>query len=452
MPSYWETTPPSVIGAPIASPPVPELPNVPFAPTRGVQLGATVNIDKDFKVTGPWPPLWLGPNEVALLGTRHGKVALVAYYGEHFASSRILADTSTVGGARILDMAVSPDGKRMAIAAASADKFQVWIRDTHDSSPATGVASADQTCSKAGVAWLDPDTLAIGTECESSAAQPTPAASATPGPPFGAADIPVKPAHSLYVVQMGAQQAQTSLDLDCLAQIDPTTLSWSPDGLYALAQHIEEPKWSLIDRSKARCEPLKLPGLVPAGFIEWEKGDRRFLFTAAPARAPNPAHIGVMEYTLESHKARLLGSPAVAAAYTSGGTIAILGSNRLNAAVLARTPNLLVPAEIAWVDPQRSQLNIIPTGFSTTAAELLDASLRYSAARQMLVTSFQTPGRKGLFTLLLWVSAPLKNGGVLGTGRVGKRMLPSWSPDGTRLAILAGLPDHPTLAIIAAPP
>lgn len=452
IPNYWEATPPSIMGAPIASLPVPELPNVPFAPTSGVQLAATANMDKDFKVTGPWPPLWLGPKEVAVLGTRHDQVTLVAYYGEHFASSRVLADRSTVNGASILDLAVSPDGKRLAIAAASDDKLQVWIRDTHGSSPATVTASADQTCDQAGVAWLDPDTLAVGTQCESRAAQPTPEASATPRPPSDAAEIPMKPGHSLYIVQMGAQQPQKSLELDCLGQIDPTTLNWSPDGLYALAQNVEERTWTVIDRSKARCEPLKLPGLVPVGVIEWEKGDRRFLFTAAPARAPDPAHIGVMEYTLESHKARLLGSPAVAAAYVSGGMIAILGSNRLNAAVLGRNPHLLVPAEIAWVDPQRSQLNIIPTGFSTPAAELLNVALRYSAAKQMLVTSFQTPGHKGLFTVLVWISAALKNGGVLGTGRVGKRMLASWSPDGARLAILAGLPDHPTLAIVAAPP
>jgi hypothetical protein len=30
-------------------------------------------------------------------------------------------------------------------------------------------------------------------------------------------------------------------------------------------------------------------------------------------------------------------------------------------------------------------------------------------------------------------------------------MLASWSPDGSKLAVLAGLPDHPTLAIVGAP-
>ncbi len=447
MANYWEATLPSIMGA---APPPADLPKVPLAPIHGVKLAAIFNIDKDYKVTGPWPPLWLGPKEIGLLATYHDRVTLIAFYGEHFAKSRVLADTSTVNSGKILDMAVSHDGMRLAIAVASDSKLQIWTRDTQEDSPASVAATVDEACDKAGVAWLDPNTVAVGTECEPSASAPSPQPSATPGQPE-VSEIPVKPVRSLRLVQIGAQRAPASLELDCLDQIDPTTLGWSPDGDYALAQSIEGRKWFVIDRSEAHCEPLKLAGLVPATFIEWEKGDRRFLFTAAPARAPDSPHLGVMEYTIASQNARLLGSPAVSAVYVTGGEVAILGSNRLTAAVMIHNPNLLVPAEIAWIDPLRSQLNVVQTGFSTTAAELLSATLRYSAEKQLLATSFQTPGRKGAFTVLLWISAASKTGGVLATGRVGRRMLSSWSPDGTRLAVLAGVPDRPTLAIIAVP-
>jgi hypothetical protein len=452
MPNYWESTPPSIMNGRVlgSAPPPPELPKVPFAPVHGVQVAATVNVSKDYKVTGLWPPLWLGPKEIGVLATRHDGVVLVAYSGEHLAKSRLLADTSTVNGGKILDMAVSRDGKRLAIAAALNDKLQIWTRDTAGAAPASIASTAHQACEKAGIAWVDPDMVAVGAACQPQAPPPSPPAYPRGQSPAVSA-VPSKPAHLLQLVQIGAQQAPADLQLDCLDQIDPTTLGWSPDGRYALAQAVEERKWFVIDRAKARCEPFKLNGLVPVGIIEWETGDRRFLFTAAPARAPDPAHIGVMEYTIASHNARLLGSPAVTAAYVSGDVVAILGSHRLTAAVMTTNPNLLVPAEIGWVDALRSQLSVVQTGFSTTAAELLSATLRYSAAKQLLATSFQTPGRKGAFTVLLWISAASKNGGVLGTGRVGRRMLSSWSPDGTRLAVLAGVPEHPTLAIIAAP-
>src|SRR5437660_12390365 len=107
MPNYWLATPPSVVGAPPAPPPPPEIPDVPFAAARDVQSVATLKIDKDFKPIALQPPLWMGSNQVALLGIRHGQVTLLAYSGEHFANSRVLADPSTVSGGTILDMAVS---------------------------------------------------------------------------------------------------------------------------------------------------------------------------------------------------------------------------------------------------------------------------------------------------------------------------------------------------------
>ncbi len=127
-------------------------------------------MNKDYKVTGPWPPLWLGPKEIGLLATHHDRVTLIAFYGEHFAKSRVLADTSTVNGGKILDMAVSHDGMRLAIAVASNNKLQIWTRDTQEDSPASVAATMDEACDKAGVAWLGPETVAVGAECAPSAA------------------------------------------------------------------------------------------------------------------------------------------------------------------------------------------------------------------------------------------------------------------------------------------
>ncbi|HZY59529.1 MAG TPA: LpqB family beta-propeller domain-containing protein [Candidatus Binataceae bacterium] len=450
MPNYWLATPPSVVGAPPAPPPPPEIPDVPFAAARDVQSVATLKIDKDFKPIAPQAPLWMGSNEVALLGTRHGQITLLAYYGEHFANSRVLADPSTVRGGTILDMAVSRDGRRLAIAAATHDKLQIWLRDTNGDAPASVAAAMDGAYSKAGIAWLDAATLAVGTQSAAIAAPtPTPAPDATQ-PPTDNPQPPAEPTRSLHVVKIGAQEEPASLDLDCLEQVDPTAILWSPDGNYGIGQVDEQDKWMLIDRSKVSCEALKLPAIAPAGFIAWEKESRQFLFTATPARLRDTSHVGVMEYSLKLHKARLLASPATAAAYVNAGRIAILGSRHLNAAMIVRSPDTLMGAEIAWINPGQGELNIVPTGFKTTAAELLGARLRYSV-KGLLATSFQTPGPKGAFTVLLWLSAASDNGGVLGTGRIGRMTAANWSPDGSKLAVLAGLPETPTLAIIASP-
>jgi hypothetical protein len=443
--NYFLAPPPSGVAAP--HPPPAQIPDVPFAAVGNVPLVARMAIAKDFQL-GPWAPLWLGSQAVALLGTRHGSITLLAYSGNHFAASRVLADPATVEGGTILDMALSRDGKRLAIAAQSGDKMQVWLRDTRRAAAAEVVATIDGTFDKAGLSWLSPNTLALGTGTETGApgADPPPAIQQIPPN----AEPTPQPAHSLYIVQIGAQGAPLGLDVDCLPTIDPTTLSWSPDAHYAVAQTQEQGKWTLIDRIKPACEPISIPQILPVGFIEWKVTSAGFLFSAAPVNSPDQAHVGVMEYSLTTRKARLLASPATGATYVANGGIAVLGSQRLNAAVMATNPGLLLPADIAWIDPHQSQMNIVPLGVSITAAELLSARLHYCPVREMVATSLEVPSRAGLIAVLLWMSTTGRNGGILATGKMG-RMLPSWSPDGNRLAVLAGIPNHPTLAIVGAP-
>ncbi|HKD66461.1 MAG TPA: LpqB family beta-propeller domain-containing protein [Candidatus Binataceae bacterium] len=448
--NYWEAIPPEVAGGPAKPAPPPIIPNVPFAPVRNVPVLAKLKIDKDFKLLGPYAPLWLGTKSVALLGTRRGQVTLLAWDSERLVSPRVVVDPSTIHGGAILDMAMSRDGKRVAIAAAAGDNLQVWLRDTQSDAQASIVATIDGRCDKAGIAWLDANTVAVGAQMEQSA-PPPPAQSPIimPGQPQQPAAAP-QPSNNLYIAQLGQQKSPARIDLECLGHVDPTTLTWSPEGSHAVAVSEEQGKWMLIDRAKATCAEIKLPNIVPAKFIDWGDKAQRFLFTATPARFPDPGHVGVMEYSLAAHKARLIASPATAAAYVGGGRIVALGSQRLNAAAMAANPDALFPAQIAWVDPGQSELNIVPTGFASSATELLHAHLVYSAAKGLLATAFQTPNPKGEFSVLMWISAVAHSGGVLGTGKMGTMLL-SWSPDGSRLAVLAGLPDHPTLAIVAAP-
>jgi hypothetical protein len=444
--NYYLAIPPVVAGtSELKAAPIP---NLPFAPAPNVRLAGGSRIDPAFKLLGPWAPLWLGPDMVALAGTLKGQVTLMAWYGNHFNRSRAVADSQTVHGATILDMAASRDGKQLAIAAATADKLEIWTGDTHGDAPLSLAATIDGACDKAGLAWLGADKLAVGALFTPSAAAPPDQPPSMQGQ--GTPPAPPQPQRSLYIVQLGTKQPPLSLDLDCLKHIDPWTLTWSPDGHYGVALSGEQAEWTLIDRIKSTCAAVKQPGVAPVGFIQWGADSARFLFTATPQRLPDPSHLGVMEYRLDTRKARLLGSPATAASYVGGPRIAVLGSQRLNAATMAATPDKLYAAEIAWLDPAQAELNIVPTGLVSSGAQLLQGHLNYSAANGLLAANFQTSNRSGPFTVLLWLSAAVHNGGILGTGRMG-RMVTSWSPDGAKLAILAGLPDHPTLAIVAAP-
>lgn len=448
--NYWLTLPPAVGGAPPKPPPPPQIPNVPFAPMHTAQLAGMVSIDKEFKLLGPWAPLWLGSGAVALLGTHNGRTTMLAWYGDHFASSRVIADPATVGGGVILDMAVSRDGNRLAIVANAGDKLKIWLRDTQSAARASLAATIDGRCDKAGLAWLDRGTLAVGAQLQPSAESPSRESPIITPEEQGQPAAPAEPERSLYIIKLGQQQPPGTLDLECVKHLDPTTLTWSPDGQYAVGPSDEPGKWTLIARAKAACVTTNMPGIVPAGFIDWEDNSSSFLFTATPASSPDPGHIGVMEYIVASRKTRLLASPATSAVYVGGDTVAVLGSQRLNAMAIARNPAALFPAEIAWIDPGQAQIDIVPTGISSTAAQLLHAHLTYSGSNHLLATTFLTPNPKGAFAVLMWVSAAARIGGVLGTGRMGS-MLASWSPDGSKLAVLAGLPDHPTLAIVAAP-
>jgi hypothetical protein len=416
---------------------------VPFAGARNVQVWVNEKIPAELKLIGPVAPIWLGPDAVALPITQKRGAALIAWEGDHFEQSRVVADSSTVKGAAVLDMAISRDGKRLAIAADSGEQLQIWLRQTRGATAASLIGTIEGACHRAAIAWLDPDTVAVGAQMEPDAAPSgeSPEQESDPSTP--------SPPRKLYVVHAGEQQSPTPLALDCLDRIDPTSLIWSPDGKLALARGEERAPWTLIDRAKAKCTAVNVPGILPGRFLEWHSKSSSFLFTAAPQVSPDPAHIGVMEYSVASHKARLLASPATAAAYVGEDRIVVLGSQRLNAAAIATAPGAVYPAEIAFIDPSRSRMEILPAGLNGTAAELLRGYLTGSASG-VLAASFQVPHPKAAFTALIWMSPADHNGGVLGTGR-GGTMVARWSPDGTKLAVLAGIPDHPTLAVVAAP-
>src|SRR5579871_3141375 len=202
--NYWLSIPPATGQTPPKPPPAPEIPDVPFAPARNVRLAASIGIDKGFRPAGLWAPLWLGPQMVALPGTLHGGIALMAWYADRFNRSRVIADTSTVRGAAILDMALSRDGKRLAIAAAAGDKLQIWTRDTQRDTPASLIAAIDGACDKAGVAWLGGDTLAVGARVIPAAPAPAqlPIVIQTQHTPAAAP----QPKHIVDIVQSAREQ------------------------------------------------------------------------------------------------------------------------------------------------------------------------------------------------------------------------------------------------------
>src|SRR5579875_3648131 len=306
--NYWLTFPLPGFHRRHKPKPPPEIPYVAFAPARDVQLAAVVKIAPDLKLIGPVAPLWLGPDAVALPVTRNGRLALAAWTGNYFATLRVIADSATVHGANILDLAVNRDGSRVAIAAAGSDGVQIWIRDTNGDAPALAVANLGVNSDKAGISWLNTDTLAAGVQLQAASNQPNQSPIITPG------QTPAQrePQRAIYIVKPGQPQPASILDLQCAGQIDPTSLLWSPDGNFAIAHSQEPATWTLIDRAQRSCSVISLPAIIPGQFLLWNDKSRSFLFTAVPQASPDPAHVGVMEYSIDSHRARLLASPPAA--------------------------------------------------------------------------------------------------------------------------------------------
>lgn len=437
--NFWLSAPGPT--APAARPtPAARLHLAPLEPAPGIHIEERLRLRPGFTLIGPWPPLWIGPREIAILGKRGGHTVMIAFQGNRFAQTRTLIDFPP-GKRTLLDLALSPGRKDLAVASATAAEIEIRLVPADGKSPARTIATIKGDYVRASLSWLDPKTLIIG------AAEAPPPADGN-GPPTGTG-----PRGHLYLLSLTASPAPREFDPGCPAAIDPLQVHWSKDGSLAIAygSGADAHRWYLIERRHRRCTALDFRGLIPARLLEWGSGSDRFLFTALPQKTPEAAAMGVFEYSIPTRSVRRIAAPAAVAAYTGDNRVATLGSRSLRSATLAASPNGLISAEIGWLNATRTELRIVPLGVTVRAISVMNGMLSYSDAHKMLAVGIYAPARGGDFPALLWLSPSLLQAGIIASGQSRGLLYPSWSLDGSKIAVIAGKPGHPLAAILQAP-
>lgn len=445
--NFWLSAP----GPPTPSPrptPSAQLHRAPLQPASGVAIDTRLPLANGFSLVGPWPPLWVGEDEVALLGKRAGHLTLVAFMGDRFSQTRTLIDLPSAGKRTLMDFALGPAHKRFAVAFATGSQLELQILPANGKGAPKTMATLKGDYLHASVKWLDPKTLMIGAVEKSGEEDGS-------GDQNGAEPPNTRPRlmGHLYLLSPSASSAPTDFDPGCRGAINPLQLHWNAKGSLAIAYGgaAGNRRWYLIEHERSRCSALDLRGLIPVRFLQWGPASARFLFTAVPRNTPAPAALGVFEYSIRHHAAYLIARPAAAAAFTEGTQIVALGSRNLKPPTLARNPDLLMPAEVGGLNAARSELRLVPLGVTVRAASLMNGLITYSAAHKMAIIGLYAPGAGGDFPALLWLSASLERAGVIASGESHGLLIPSWSPDGSKIAVIAGTPEHPLAAILQSP-
>lgn len=147
----------------------------------------------------------------------------------------------------------------------------------------------------------------------------------------------------------------------------------------------------------------------------------------------------------------MIAAPAAAASYLHDGTIAALGNRKLNATIIARRPNTIMPAEIALFDLRQSLIQITALGFNTSAAMLLNGSLSYSPIADELAILLYLSNPGGSLPVILSFFPATQRVGTIAAGRPGALLRMSWSPNGDLFAVLDASASPPVLTILSPP-
>ena len=431
--------------------PAPPLAQAGTALAAKVPVIATISMPAGFTSEG-WPPLWFQGGELAVIGRQSGRIILLGYSGADFQQQRVLApgngpdDRSHV----ILDLAENP--KQTILATAIGDledgHVNINVRDVSNDQPARQVAHLEGHFSAAGLSWIDDTTLALGLAPRLPTPQATPTSvpqaspTPTPGPPAAEA--------GLYAVSLHQGSPPRKINPHCTRPIDFTHTVWNPDGRYAIVDSSAPPP-ILIDRISLECKDLNIPAGQRFHLVGWDQNSDRFLYAAAQTGSYLGELPGFFEYDLGTGQSRMIAAPAAAAIYLQGGTIAALGNRNLNARLIAKSPDMLLAAEIALIDPNQSRITIAPLGFNTRAAALLKGSLAYSRIAEELAVQLFLPSAGGEIPVIVSFFPRTLKARPVAIAKAGSILSMSWSPLGDLLAVLDASAAPPVLTVLSPP-
>ena len=199
------------------------------------------------------------------------------------------------------------------------------------------------------------------------------------------------------------------------------------------------------------CKDLNIPADQRFHLVGWNQNSDRFLYAAAPAGDYLSGLSGFFEYDLGSGQSQMIAAPAAAAIYLQGSAIAALGNRKLNARLIAKTPDMLLAAELALIDPRLGQIRIAPLGFNAPAAALLNGSLAYSPITEEVAVQLFFPSAAGNIPLIVSFFPQTLKARPVATAKAGSILSMSWSPIGDLLAVLDASAAPPVLTVLSPP-
>jgi hypothetical protein len=398
--------------------------------TFGIGVVAISTLPSDFIPDSSRPPLWLrSGSEVGVVGAVDGKTVLLGYGGAYLVEHSVIVGDfgETPPDYRLLDIAASPDGNRIATATTQSGKLELKLRtlDKPDQTPSTPIITLDGDFDAAQLTWLDNGQLALFALDDNASTQTV------------AAD------RRFYLIKLGENVSIRHLDkIKC--PLSP--LSFSPDQSLALAVGDSSAPPVLIDIHHQTCMAPGLPG--PVRMLGWAPDSTAFLYVGD---APSGPGSGVFRYDVKSGQIATIAVSSAAASYASDRTIIAAGNQSLTWQGLADQPNRKVKAEVALFDPNLSQITINSLGFETSPWLLAHSSMVFSQASDDGIIDTALPEPSGLLRSLIEYSYPARAAFVIASGPVRGRVTMSWSPHGGLIAIVDGDSNKRTLEVLVPP-
>ncbi len=393
--------------------------------TPGIKVLARHAMPDGFVPIAARAPMWLqGGNEIGVIGARDGRTVVLGFGGPGWRDTRVIAEDDGPGlrGRVIMDVAASPDGMTLALAAANPKERQVnvVIRDliAVGAGGSHSVASFDGIFETASVGWSNPFTVALVLKAPRGA--PGREAASADGAPQAAS------APGLYLVAINGTVIAERLKLDC--PLSP--LSWSPRGHYAVGQGDTAAPPVLVDQASSSCRPLS--AISPIRVLDWSHGEKSFLYAGRAAAGVTAAY----RYDLPAGPPHRVAISSGAAAFTSIGDVLALGNSRLTLRRTRELPNAPVRAELALLDAKQTEIRAVSLGFATTPAMLAESTMTYSRVSKSAAVSALGPGRTGLFRKIITYRLAEGDAFVVAFGPARGPVLMSWSPKGRYLAIV----------------
>jgi hypothetical protein len=417
--------------------------------TQGIRVIATFALPVGFVPITGRPPMWLQNGlEIGVAGSQEGHIKVLGFGGPAWRNARVLAaetgDQAAEQGS-ILDVAASPDGLTLAIAVVpnGTRRLDIIIRDLIATGSGSTIASFDGNFDSATMAWLNTTTIALALRAH--AGQPPlpapPPDPDVPGPPPSAPE----PADGLQMIVVSGVGSVESVKLDC----PMSPLSWSPNGMFAIAQGDDTVAPFLIDRQEGTCRKFIAPG--PIRILGWAHGaDNTFLYVG-----PDSTHraIGVFKFDLTTNTGSIVAVSSGAAAYTSSGTLVAAGNQKLTFRMVAENPEMRFATELAIQDPQQGETNLKQLGFDTTPELMAESTMVFSRASDEAAMQIYAPDTSGGGTIrkILTYVVQRDNAFLVAQGPAKGIALLSWSLRGRWLAILDSDGTSSTLSVLQPP-